>query len=106
MSIQEIDDKTFDKEVLRGEGLALVDFSSPTCVPCKIVGQILVVLSQNYEHRVRFYKVDVDKNPSIANKFDIKGVPVLLLFKNGISVDRYHGPAPKLHIESMLSKHL
>ena len=70
-------------DIIKGNSPTLVDFSAEWCGPCKMMKPILDELKSNLGEKVRIIKVDVDKNPQIANSLQIQGVPTLILFKNG-----------------------
>ena len=77
--------------IINGEKPVLVDFSAEWCGPCKMMAPILKELSVKVGEEVRIIKIDVDRNQSIAQKFQIQGVPTLMLFKDGKSVWRQSG---------------
>ncbi|MFP1824118.1 thioredoxin TrxA [Lonsdalea quercina] len=76
-------DGTFDKDVLQAEGVTLVDFWAEWCGPCKMIAPILNEISEEYADRLTVAKLNIDENPATAPKFGIRGIPTLLLFKNG-----------------------
>ncbi|MFP1906956.1 thioredoxin TrxA [Lonsdalea quercina] len=76
-------DGTFDKDVLQAEGLTLVDFWAEWCGPCKMIAPILNEISEEYADRLTVAKLNIDENPATAPKYGIRGIPTLLLFKNG-----------------------
>ena len=83
----------------------LVDFWATWCGPCKALGPKLEELSGSYTGKVKFVKVDVDQNPETASRFGIRGIPTLILFKNGQMVDQLVGNQPKEVIENIITKH-
>ena len=89
-----VDLKSFDDVVLNG-GLVLVDFWAPWCTPCKMLEPILESLNPNF---VKVAKVDIDKVPGLARKFSVKGVPTLILFKDGKIVNRHIGLMKKSNL--------
>jgi thioredoxin 1 len=79
------------QKLISGEKPTLVDFHAIWCGPCKVQAPILKDLSNEVNGQVRIIKIDVDKNPGVANKYQVRGVPTLILFKSGIPVWRVSG---------------
>lgn len=88
---------SFDK-VIASEIPVLVDFFAEWCGPCKTLGPILKEVKDELGDAVRIVKIDVDKNQPLANKYQVRGVPTLLLFKNGKQLWRKSGALPKHEI--------
>lgn len=103
--IQAITDTNFESEVLRSATPVLVDFWATWCGPCRALAPKLEELSVAYDAKVRFVKMDVDQNPETAGRFGVRGIPTLILFKNGQMVDQLVGNQPKDVIENVLQKH-
>jgi len=82
---------TFDKEVLKNHLPVLVDFWAPWCGPCRIVGPILEKLSAEYQTKLKFSKLNVDDNQEISARFDVRGIPCMIVFSHGREVDRIIG---------------
>jgi thioredoxin 1 len=76
-------DTSFESDVLQSDIPALVDFWAAWCGPCKMIAPLLDELADEYAGRVKICKVDVDSNPETAAKFNVRGIPTLLVFKNG-----------------------
>ena len=76
-------DSSFENDVLQSDIPALVDFWAAWCGPCKMIAPLLDELSSEYAGRVKICKVDVDTSPETAAKFNVRGIPTLLVFKNG-----------------------
>ena len=93
------------REVINGEKPVLVDFSAEWCGPCKMMKPILQELRQNMGDTVRILKLDVDKNPEVANAFGISGVPTLILFSKGNIVWRQSGVIPAKQLEGVINAH-
>ena len=93
-------------ETVDKHALALIDCWAPWCGPCVVVSPIVEELAKEYAGRVFVGKLNVDENPGTAGRFQIFGIPTLLLFKDGREVDRIVGLVPKDHIEARLKKHL
>ena len=81
--IQEVMDDTFETEVLKCDTAVLVDYWAEWCGPCKSIAPILHEVAKEYEGRLKIAKIDVDKNQLVPAKFGIRGIPTLMLFKNG-----------------------
>jgi len=100
----EVTDDSFSNEVLNSELPVLVDFWAEWCGPCKMVSPIVEELSNEYNGKVKVAKLDVDSNPQTATNYGIRGIPTLLMFKDGAAVDQIVGAVPKNHIAERLDK--
>lgn len=94
-------DAQFEEEVLNADSLVLVDYWAPWCGPCKMIAPILDDLAGEYQGKVKIVKVNVDENPATAQKFGVKGIPTLSLFKGGQVVATKVGALAK-SIDSLL----
>jgi thioredoxin 1 len=81
--ILHVSDETFDQEVLKSELPVLVDFWAEWCGPCKMLAPIVDEIAKEYEGRLKVCKLDIDANPLTPPKYGIRGIPTLMLFKNG-----------------------
>ena len=104
MAALEVTDDSFASEVLNSELPVLVDFWAEWCGPCKMVSPIVEELSNEYNGKVKVAKLDVDSNPKTATNYGIRGIPTLLMFKDGSAVDQIVGAVPKTHIAERLDK--
>ena len=104
MAALEVTDDSFTNEVLNSELPVLVDFWAEWCGPCKMVSPIVEELSNEYNGKVKVAKLDVDSNPKTATNYGIRGIPTLLMFKDGSAVDQIVGAVPKTHIAERLDK--
>jgi thioredoxin 1 len=100
--IMEIEDSSFDAEVMKSDIPAVVDFWAPWCGPCKAIGPILDELAKAYGDKVKFTKCNVDDNPVTPGKFGIKAIPTLIFFKNGEVSDQITGMVAKSKLEEAL----
>ena len=97
-------DSNFDMEIKTG--VTLVDFWAEWCGPCRRIAPIVEELAGTYDGRASVAKMNVDENPSVPGRFMIRGIPTLLLFKDGQLADTLVGLAPKEDIARMIEKHL
>jgi thioredoxin 1 len=102
--LKTLTDSNFDQEIR--SGVTLVDFWAEWCGPCRRIAPIVEQLAGEYEGRATIAKLNVDENPNIPGRFMIRGIPTLLLFKNGQLADTLVGLAPKDDIVRMIDKHL
>lgn len=84
----------------------LVDFKADWCQPCKMMTPILKQVKQNFHDQIKIIKIDIDKNPAIAQKFGIRSVPTLVLFKNGKEVWKQSGVLQSNQINSIINTYL
>ena len=95
MSTIKISDETFEEEVISKGKPIIVDFWAEWCGPCKQIGPILEEISNEYREKVTIGKLDVDENPEIASKYQIRGIPTMMLFNNGTLIDTKVGMSSK-----------
>ena len=105
-NVLEINDTSFEQEVLNASTPVVVDFWATWCGPCRKLGPVLDEIAQNYEGKVKFAKVNVEESLETAKKYSISGIPCLLVFKDGESVERMTGLMPKSTIISNIEKHM
>ncbi len=98
----EVTDTNFDEIVLKSDKPVIVDFWAEWCGPCRIIGPIINELSQDYDGKAIFTKLDVDSNPGVLAKFGIRNIPTVLFFKNGEIADKQVGAVPKTNLEAKL----
>lgn len=102
--IQALTDADFDTQVK--QGVVLVDFWAEWCAPCRRIAPIVDELAEQYDGRLTVAKVNIDENPMTPSKFMIRGIPTLLLFKDGDLKETVVGLAGKDDLSRMIDKHL
>lgn len=103
-NVKEIKDADFESEVLKSATPVLVDFWASWCGPCRMLAPIIEELAGEYSGKAGFVKMNVDESPETPKKFNIRGIPTLMLFKDGQSINTVVGAVPKGQIEDMLKK--
>ena len=105
-NVQTFTDGNFDSSVLKAAQPVLVDFWAEWCGPCKRLAPTVDALATDYAGKVTIGKLNVDDNPDTTIKFNVRGIPALLLFKGGQVVDQVVGLVPKDEIRKVIDKHL
>lgn len=102
----QLSDDSFENEVLKSSTPVLVDFWASWCAPCKAISPVVDGLADDYEGQVKVGKLNVDENPATPGQFGVRGIPTLILFKDGKVVDQVVGAVPKNQLESLIKKAL
>jgi thioredoxin 1 len=106
MSVNHVSDNSFDQDVLKSDVPVLVDYWAEWCGPCKMIAPILDEVSRDYDGRVQVAKLNVDDNQEVAAKYGIRGIPTLMLFKQGEVVATKVGALSKSQLTQFLDSHL
>ena len=98
-------DAAFEQDVLNSDLPVLVDFWAPWCGPCKAMGPTIDALATEYAGKIKIGKINTDDNPATAMRYQVRGIPTLLLFKGGKVVDQRVGAMPKSDLQKVLEPH-
>lgn len=104
--VKETSDGTFENDVLKSDRPVLVDFWAAWCAPCRMIAPTVEAVAEKYAGNARVVKLNVDDNPSVSQRFGIKGIPTLILFKDGKEEERVVGATTEQAISRMLDKHV
>ena len=99
-------DQNFEEDVLKSPVPVLIDFWAAWCVPCKMIAPTLEELGEEFSGKLKIGKVNVDENLTVVNTYGIRGIPSLLLFKDGEVKEQMVGVHSKQEISNMISKNL
>jgi len=102
----EVSDSSFEVDVLQSDQPVLVDFWAAWCAPCRMLAPTVDAVAEKYAANARVVKVNVDDNPSVSQRYGIKGIPTLILFKGGKEEERVVGATSKDAISRMIDKHV
>ena len=104
--IAEVGDQNFETEVLNASVPVLVDFWAAWCAPCRMIAPVVEAIAEKYEGKAKVVKLNVDENTVTPMKYNIRGIPTLLLFKDGVIKEQIIGNNTKDTISKMIDNHL
>jgi thioredoxin 1 len=102
--VLEVSDQTFANEVEAHAGVTLVDLWAPWCGPCRVLGPIVDQLAREFAGQVKVTKLDIDKNPETADRYNVRSIPTLLFFRGGKLVESVVGLRAKAELAARLTK--
>ena len=98
-------DANFEAEVLKGDKLSVIDFWAPWCGPCRAMTPAVEEVAEKYQGSAKVLKLNVDDSPEVSPRFNIRGIPTLILFKGGKETDRLVGLQTTAQISALIEKH-
>ncbi len=104
--VADIGDQNFDQEVLNAGVPVLVDFWAAWCAPCRMLAPVVDAIAEKYDGKAKVVKLNVDENALTPGKYNIRGIPTLLLFKDGVIKEQIVGNTTKDTISKMIDNHL
>ena len=104
--VKEVSDTSFEKDVLQSERPVLVDFWAPWCAPCRMIAPTVEAVAEQYRGSASVVKLNVDENSSTSQRYGIKGIPTLILFREGREAERSVGATSKESLARLIEKHL
>lgn len=105
-NVKELTDANFETEVLKSELPTLVDFWAVWCGPCKAIAPIVAAVADDYLGKLKVAKMDVDRHQIVPQKYSVRSIPTLLLFKGGKVVGQFIGTMPRAKLEAEIKKHI
>jgi len=100
--VVEVTSSGWESEVIKAQGLIMVDFWAAWCAPCRIISPTVEELSKEYVGKMKFFKLNTDESPDIASKYNIMGIPTLMFFKDGNKIDAIVGAIPKQQLKAKI----
>jgi thioredoxin 1 len=105
-NVVEVTDINFETDILKSSVPVLVDFWAAWCAPCRAIAPHVEALATQYEGKIKVGKCDIDSNPQVPTRYDVKSIPTLLMFKDGQVVGQVVGAVPRAKVEDLIKKAL
>jgi thioredoxin 1 len=104
--VHEVTSSTWETEVMKAQGLVMIDFWAAWCGPCRMISPTVEELSKEYMGKIKVLKLNTDENSDIATKYKIMGIPTIMFFKDGVKLDHIVGVVPKQQLKSRIDSFL
>lgn len=105
MAVQKITDQSFEADVLNNANLTLVDFWAEWCGPCRVIGPVLDSVAEELGDNVKIVKINIDENPDVPTRYNVRSIPTLILFKDGTPVGTQVGAVPRNVLIDWIKQH-
>jgi thioredoxin 1 len=104
--VKDITDSSFETEVMKSDQPVLVDFWAAWCGPCRMMTPVVEAVAQKFAGTAKVFKLNVDENPSVTQRFGIKGIPTMIVFKGGKEAERLVGATNENAVTHIIEEHL
>jgi thioredoxin 1 len=104
--ILEVTTSNWDTEVIKAQGLVMIDFGAAWCGPCRMISPTVEELAKEYSGKIKVLKLNTDENSEIASRYKIMGIPTIMFFKDGNKLDQIVGVVPKQHLKAKIDSFL
>jgi thioredoxin 1 len=105
-NVLEATDSNFESDILKSQELSIVDFWAEWCGPCRMLAPTIDAIADEFQGKVKVYKMNVDQNPTTPTQYHVRGIPTVILFRGGQVVDQLVGNQPKDVFVQAISRHL
>jgi len=104
--ILEVTSSNWDNEVIKAQGLVMIDFWAAWCGPCRMITPTVEELAKEYSGKIKVLKLNTDENSEIASRYKIMGIPTIMFFKDGVKIDQIVGVVPKQQLKVKIDSFL
>ncbi len=104
--VLEVTTSSWENEVIKAQGLVMIDFWAAWCGPCRMISPTVEELAKEYGGKVKVLKLNTDENSEIATRYKIMGIPTIMFFKDGVKLDQIVGVVPKQQLKARLDSFL